>query len=286
MQAAAGEGHGARTLAAQYPDQIATARKLMLPALAAVLATLALGTPAANAADCAAPSISGTAEVGGTVSAKAGTCSDPFFAPDIQLEWYRCTGTTPDSCGAEPVKAAQPSPSSYAPAAEDVGARLGVKQTARGGFPPGTDEEWAFTGVVPQPPTTPPPPPPPPPGGGGNATPLLAPFPVVTIAGRLTRQGGARLTRVSVRAPSGSSVLVRCQGCRPRSARFTVGERGALRLRRFQRRLRPGAVLELVITKPGFVGKYTSFLIRRRRPPVRTELCVLPGTTDGSACPA
>jgi hypothetical protein len=255
----------------------------MLSALAVLLATLALAAPAANAANCAAPSISGTAEVGGTVTAKAGACSD-LFPPNVELAWYRCTGTTPDTCGAQPVKAAQPSPSSYAPGADDVGARLGVKQTATGGLPPGTDEDWAFTGVIPQPPA--PPPPPPPPGGGGSAVPLLSPFPVVTIAGRLTRSGGARLTRVSVRAPTGSNVLVRCRGCRPRSARVTVGPSGAVRLRRFQRRLRPGAVLELVITKPGFVGKYTSFLIRKRRPPVRTELCVAPGATTGSACPA
>jgi hypothetical protein len=254
----------------------------MLPALAVVLATMGLGAPAANAANCAAPSISGTAEVGGTVTATAGTCSD-LLAPDVNLAWYRCTGTTPASCGAQPVKAAQPSPSSYTIGADDVGARLGVKQTATGGLP-FTDEDWTFTGVIPQPPI--PPPPPPPPGGGGSAVPLLSPFPVVTIAGRLTRSGGARLTRVSVRAPTGSKVLVRCRGCRPRSARFTVGPRGSVRLRRFQRRLPPGAVLELVITKPGFIGKYTSFLIRKRRPPVRTEQCVLPGTTTGAACPA
>jgi hypothetical protein len=281
VQAAAGEGHGARTLAAQYPDQIATAWKVLLPALAALVATLALAAPSANAANCAAPSISGAAEVGGTLTAEAGSCSD-LFPPNVELAWYRCTGSTAASCAAQPVKAGQSSPSSYTPGAEDVGFALGVKQTATGGIPPLRDEDWAFTGIIPQPAGPPPPPPPP---GGGNAVPLLSPFPVVTIAGRLTRRG-ARLTRVSVRAPSGSKVLARCRGCRARPARVTVGPRGAVRMRRFERRLRAGAVLEVLITKPGFVGKYTSFLIRRHRPPLRTELCVLPGATNGSACPA
>jgi hypothetical protein len=253
--------------------------------LAAVLGALALAAPAARAANCAAPSISGSAEVGSTLTAKAGACSD-LFAPNVQLAWYRCTSATPASCAAQPVKAAQSSPSSYTPGAADVGSRLGVKQTADGGFPPGTDVDWAFTDVVPQP-ATPPPPPPPPPGGGGTAAPLLSPFPIVTIAGRLTRRG-ARLTRLTVRGPSGSNVLARCRGrgCGARSARATIGPRGSVRIRRFQRRLRARTRLEILVTKPGFVGKYTRFRIRRRRPPLRIDLCVQPGAATGSACPA
>jgi hypothetical protein len=261
-------------------EQISRTRMVALAALAAIVVMLALAAPDAEA-DCAPPSISGDEQVGSTLTAKAGTCSEPLA--DVNLEWYRCTGTTPASCTTS-VKAAQSSPSTYTPTAADVGARLGVKQVARIAPIVPAEEDWAFTDVIPQPPSSSPPPPPP---GGGNATPLLSPFPVVTIAGRIVRRG-ARITRLGVLAPSGSSVLVRCRGkgCRPRSARVTVGPRGAVRLRRFERRLRSGAVLELVITKPGFVGKYTSFLIRRRRPPARTDLCVQPGATTGSACPA
>jgi hypothetical protein len=257
--------------------------KLALTLLAGLSATLAFGAPDAIAANCQAPSVSGDAVVGGTVTAKAGSCMDGPFAPNVELTWYRCTGNTPDSCASEPVKATQSSPSSYTPTGADVGSTLGVKQTATGGLPPFSDEDWAFAGPIPAPPTPPPPPPPPP----SNAVPLLSPFPIVTIAGRLVRRG-ALVTRLGVRAPSGSNVLVRCRGrgCRPRSARRTVGPRGSVRLRRFQRRLGSGAVLELLITKPGFIGKYTSFQIRRRRPPVRTDLCVQPGATDGTACPA
>jgi hypothetical protein len=252
--------------------------RLLALTFAALLAALAFSAPEARA-ECAPPSISGDEQVGTTLTANAGACTG--FPPNVTLEWYRCTGTTPASCTTS-VKAAQSSPSTYTPTTADVGARLGVKQVATTVVL--TEEDWDFTDVVPQPPSSSPPPPPP---GGGNATPLLSPFPVVTIAGRIVRRG-ARITRLAVLAPSGSTVLVRCRGrgCRPRSAQVTVGPRGAVRLRRFQRRLRSGTVLELVITKPGFIGKYTSFLIRRRRPPVRTDLCVQPGANTGSACPA
>jgi hypothetical protein len=262
-------------------EKISRTRKLASAALAALLAVLALAAVRAPeaAAECGAPSISGTEQVGSTLTATAGTCTG--FPPDVKLEWYRCTGTEPASCTTS-VRPAQSSPSSYAPTAADAGLRLGVRQVATtAGLL--TEHDWRLTGVITQPASPPPPPPPP----TGTAAPLLSPFPIVTIAGRLTRRG-ARLTRLTVRAPSGSAVLVRCRGrsCGARSARVTVGPSGAVRLRRFQRRLRARTVLELVITKPGFVGKYTRFRIRRRRPPLRTDLCVQPGATTASACPA
>jgi hypothetical protein len=259
-------------------------RLLALSALVALLVALALA-PAEARADCGEPSIIGEEQVGGTLTAKAGTCTG--FPPNVTLEWYRCTGTTSATCTTS-VKPAQSSPSGYTPTSEDIGARLAVKQVATISqlVPPEVD--WSpLTGVIPQPASPPPPPPPPGGGGGGTATPLLSPFPIVTIAGRLTRRG-ARLTRLVIRGPSDSNVLARCRGrgCGARSARATIGPRGSVRIRRFQRSLRAGAVLEVLVTKPGFVGKYSRFRIRRRRPPLRTDLCVQPGATTGSACPA
>ena len=256
-------------------------------ALGALLATVALAVvraPEAVGAICGAPSISGTEQAGSTLEAEAGSCSD-LFAPDVTLEWYRCSAAAPASC-TTPVKSAQPSPSSYTASAADAGLRLGVKQVASGGLPP-TDEDWAFTGVIAAPPA-------PPPGGdpggpppGPSGAPLLSPFPVVVIAGRLTRRG-ARFTKLAVRGPRASTVRVRCRGrgCPKRTVRRTIGRRGSVRLRRFQTVLRYGIVLELVIAKPGYVGKFTSFQIRRRRPPLRTDLCVQPGATTPGPCPA
>jgi hypothetical protein len=256
-------------------------------ALATLLGTVALaaaGAPDAAAAICGAPSIDGTEQAGSTLRAEAGSCSD-IFAPDVTLEWYRCSAATPAACTTR-VKPAQPSPSSYTATAADAGLRLGVKQVASGGLPP-SDEDWGFTGVIAAPPA-------PPPGGGPGgpapdpaAAPLLSPFPVVAIAGRLTRRG-ARFTKLAVRGPAGSSVRVRCKGrgCPKRTGRRTIGRKGSVRLRRFQTVLRHGTLLELVIAKPGYVGKFTSFQIRRRRPPLRTDSCVQPGATTPSPCPA
>ena len=127
-------------------------------------------------------------------------------------------------------------------------------------------------------------------GGGGSptATRLLTPFPAVVILGRLTRRG-ARVTRLTVRAPEGSTVLARCRRkrCgRPHRARKTVGPTGVVRVKRFERPLRAGSLLKIVVTKPGFVGKYTSFKFRRRRPPIRKDVCAQAGTAKPIACPA
>jgi hypothetical protein len=50
--------------------------------------------------------------------------------------------------------------------------------------------------------------------------------------------------------------------------------------------LRPGAVLEVSITKQGEIGKYTRYGIRKRRPPKRIDRCLLPGVTNPTACPS
>lgn len=264
-----------------------SARRIRDVAFAVLLAVLALAAaraPGAEAAICGAPAISGTERAGSTLTAQAGACAD-IFAPDVTLEWYRCSGTTPATCTTR-VKAAQPSPSSYTATAADTGLRLGVKQVASGGLPP-TDEDWDLTGVIAAAPT-------PPPGGGPGgpapgppAVPLLSPFPAVIIAGRLTRRG-ARFTKLVIRGPRGSRVRVRCsgRGCPKRTGRRTIGRRGSVRLRRFQTVLRYGTVLEVRVTKPGYVGKFASFQIRRRKPPLRADMCLQPGAPAPTPCPA
>ena len=259
-------------------------------AFAMLLAGLALAAaraPQAEAAICGAPAISGSERAGSTLTAQAGSCAD-IFAPDVTLEWYRCSGTTPATCTMR-VKAAQSSPSSYTAVAADAGLRLGVKQVASGGLPP-TDEDWDFTGLIAAAPAPPPGGGPGgPPGGppGPQGAPLLSPFPVDEIAGRLTRRG-ARFTQLVVRGPRGARVRVRCRGrgCPKRTGRRRIGRRGRVRLRRFQTVLRYGTVLEVRVTKRGHVGKFASFQVRRRKPPLRTDLCVQPGARAPTPCPA
>jgi hypothetical protein len=125
------------------------------------------------------------------------------------------------------------------------------------------------------------------------ATPLLSPFPVIQVAGRFVGKGTR--VRLSVRAPVGSTVSVRCRGrgCALRKQTRTVKAPSAgsltalLHFRRFQRHvLRARTILKVLITKPGTIGKYSRFEIRRRKPPERTDKCVVFGSTAPIACPA
>jgi PKD repeat protein len=127
---------------------------------------------------------------------------------------------------------------------------------------------------------------------------LLSPFPVVRIAGRVSRRG-ARIRRLTVDAPPGTVVGVSCggRGCPFRSVHKTISSRPLagralpasrlLRVRRLEGRLlRPGSMLRLFVTRAGTVGKYTRFRIRRGRPPVRRDMCLVPGNGRPLACPS
>jgi hypothetical protein len=127
--------------------------------------------------------------------------------------------------------------------------------------------------------------------------PILTPFPVVQMTGKVSREG-TRASRVTVDAPEGSTVVVRCRGrgCPVRhqtriasSGKFETEAKGlrSIRFRRFERRLlRPGLVLKVFVTKGGTVGKYVRFKVRRRRAPLRTDGFVGFGSTTPIACPA
>jgi len=134
-------------------------------------------------------------------------------------------------------------------------------------------------------------PPPPPPGSSSppsNPSPLrlMTPSPVVRIAGRFTRRG-ARIRILSVRAPRGTAILVRCRrrGCRRHSVKLGRGIGRAVRFRRFERSFRAGTILEVFVAQANTIGRFTRFQIRRGRPPKRKDLCLLPGQRRGSQCP-
>ena len=120
---------------------------------------------------------------------------------------------------------------------------------------------------------------PPPPAGPD----VMKPFPVVRIAGTLTRRG-ATIRVLSARAPGGSFAAARCRGrnCPPIEARSTVRARsaqssGRIRFRVLQRTYRAGVVLRVYVTAPGKWGKYTRFEIRKGLAPARRDLCMKPG---------
>jgi hypothetical protein len=109
---------------------------------------------------------------------------------------------------------------------------------------------------------------------------------MVRIAGR-TAPRGARIDLLEVVAPSGSKVSARCagKGCPFRKWRKTVGGK-ALVVRPLQNRyLSAGVTLEVRVSKPGEIGKYTRIVIRKLKPPARSDLCMAPGSSKPSLCP-
>lgn len=121
---------------------------------------------------------------------------------------------------------------------------------------------------------------------------LLSPFPVVRVAGRITKRG-TRVRVMRVSAPIGTEVDVRCTG---RSCPFNKQVRtisaGAnsltavsVRVRRLERLLLPGVRVRVYVTKPGAVGKYAKFRFRAGKAPARTDKCLLPGSWAPAECP-
>ena len=131
---------------------------------------------------------------------------------------------------------------------------------------------------------------PPPPSGARPAQ--IAPYATVRIAGRVTRRG-ARVDVLSVRAPRDSRVTVRCRGrdCPTRSQSRIVSASAPVArantrvsFRTMQRHLRGGTVLEVSVTKDGMIGKFTRFVIRAGKPPLRSDLCLAPGSVRPTRC--
>jgi hypothetical protein len=115
---------------------------------------------------------------------------------------------------------------------------------------------------------------------------VLKPFPVVRMRGRLTTNG-ARVTLFSVRAPKGVRIAVSCSGsgC-PKKPWMRAAAKGRLtRIGAFERTLPRGMRITVVISRKGYVGKRSVFLIRRGAPPLRYDGCLNAGGRK-IVCPA
>ena len=142
---------------------------------------------------------------------------------------------------------------------------------------------------IPLPP--PPPPPPPPSGGGPSAPPPPAPAealdPPISTLWQAARRW-TRVLRLTVRnVPAGARVEVRCtgRGCPVERRRVRVRKgRANVQAVFKRRRLRPGAVIEIRITKPAAVGKVVRYTIRRGKLPAGRRLCIQPGARRPTRC--
>jgi hypothetical protein len=124
---------------------------------------------------------------------------------------------------------------------------------------------------------------------------LMQPFPIVRIAGSET-SSGVRLTTLTVQAPPGARVTVSCQGrgCPARSesrvavsrVRNRVAGTVLISFRRFEHALRAKVILRIRVSKPGEIGKYTRFIVRRGQLPERLDTCLDPGGFKPMACPS
>ena len=120
----------------------------------------------------------------------------------------------------------------------------------------------------------------------------VGPFATVRIKGRFHRRG-ARIRMLTVTAPRASTVTVRCRGrgCGARSqsrvvpaAAEQVPATKRLRFSNVERNLRAGTVIEVSVTQADAVGKFTRFVIRGGKPPLRRDLCLAPGSTRPTRC--
>lgn len=111
---------------------------------------------------------------------------------------------------------------------------------------------------------------------------FLRPFPVVRVKGTLVA-GGADITLLRVKAPSGATVAVRCKGpgCRLDARYFGTTRIGAL-----ERVLRAGTRITIRVMRPPRVGKFVRLVVRDGSPPKRRDACLLPGSPRPEPCPA
>ncbi len=115
---------------------------------------------------------------------------------------------------------------------------------------------------------------------------LLAPFPVVRLAGELKHNGKTEIHRLTVRAPRGSHVTVSCHG---RSCPFRSRTRAVKKHRvgfpAVERVLRPGVLIKVYVTDPLKIGKFTSFKLRDGKAPRRTDSCLKGERDKPIPCP-
>ena len=101
--------------------------------------------------------------------------------------------------------------------------------------------------------------------------------PLVRVVSRPTATG-AHLDLLTVSAPRGAKIGVRCHGggC-PYKHKSTTSKGKTVSLRKLRRNFTAGAVIEIRVTKADTIGKYTRIRIHAARRPARVDRCLRPG---------
>lgn len=269
---------------------VVTASNAIGPSSAASATTGAIvASPPKNTSP---PTVHGTLRQGFSLTSTLGIWSDDSPANvTYGRQWQRCSTSTGVACQS----IAGATGASYQLHGEDVGKFVRLLVTAEGLG--ASSAPSAPLGPIAAPSTTD--------GGGGGSTGggsggggsgttppptggarKLRPFPVVVLAGRIAR-GLTLVSRLTVRGPRGATVSVRCRGrgCPRGGFRRKLGSSRRMRLKRYERIYGPRARIEIRVTAPGLIGKYTRFQMRGTRPPSRRDACLRPGSSRPSRCP-
>ncbi len=107
---------------------------------------------------------------------------------------------------------------------------------------------------------------------------------------RVTSQRGRTSTLIrtlGVRAPRGATVKVKCigRGCPKRGASSTRSKGKVMRVKWLEHRLRAGTRITISITRKGYIGSYTSLVVRRSKGIARNDLCLLPNRKKPGGVP-
>jgi hypothetical protein len=112
--------------------------------------------------------------------------------------------------------------------------------------------------------------------------------PIIRLRGAIV-SGRTRISLLQVYGvPRGAKVRARCRGggCPKGLVVSTAQTNGrSIRLRAFERRLSPGATIEVFVTQSGRLGKYTRWKVMRTKAPIRTDKCIRSYGRKPSSCP-
>ncbi len=104
---------------------------------------------------------------------------------------------------------------------------------------------------------------------------VVIPLPVVTLQGTVDAKGTVRVSKLQIRAVRGTRVTI---GCRGHACPFKTLRRimitSTLRLKKLERKLKPTMTLTMRIARPGQLGKFVRYKVRRKKSPKRTDACL------------